>query len=282
MAFDGSQEMAAGQKLGGYIDECSKKTLELSNFVSNADWGGLDRVVFVNVLEKSISEMGEMHETILKIMEETEKHSLENAPDCAELANDFEKTIAVLKRNLGLEQGKNSHAKEINALHKDTKRDLGSMLAYFPSNNIYMNNLAQAIEIVHCIDHAIDRLESTDFKPEPYKTPPIKAGAGIGVTEAPRGTLFYALKVNEQGNVEYINLVIPTAQNMVNIEKDMAKIVQDNLDTGRDKERISMEVEKLVRAYDPCISCATHFLKLKWKEGKSSFKKAHENPFVLK
>ena len=169
------------------------------------------------------------------------------------------------------------------ALHKNTKADLSSMLAYFPSNNIYMNNLAQAIEIVHCIDHAIDKLESTDFKPEAYKTPPIKAGQGIGVTEAPRGTLFYALKVNEQGNIEYINLVIPTAQNMINIEKDMAKVVQDNLDTGMGREKISMEVERLVRAYDPCISCATHFLKLKWKEGKASSKsKPHENPFILK
>ncbi|MCX6772149.1 MAG: nickel-dependent hydrogenase large subunit [Candidatus Micrarchaeota archaeon] len=169
------------------------------------------------------------------------------------------------------------------ALHKDTKRDLGSMLAYFPSNNIFMNNLAQAIEIVNSIDHAIERLESWDFKPEPYKTPPIKAGAGIGVTEAPRGTLYYALKVNEQGNIEYINLVIPTAQNMANIEHDMAKVVQDNLDAGRDPDRISMEVERLVRAYDPCMSCATHFLKLKIKEAsKGGRPSKYTRPFILK
>jgi len=169
------------------------------------------------------------------------------------------------------------------ALHPDTKKDLSSMLAYFPSNNIYMNNLAQAIEIVNSIDHAIERLEKWDFKIEQYKTPQIKAGAGIGVTEAPRGTLYYALKVNEQGNIEYINLVIPTAQNMVNIEKDMAQIVQENIDVGRDKERISMEVEKLVRAYDPCMSCATHFLKLKIKEGKTRGRPSkYTRPFILK
>ena len=172
------------------------------------------------------------------------------------------------------------------ALHKDTKRDLSSMLSYFPSNNIYMNNLAQAIETVNCIDHAIEKLENWDFKPEQYKAPPVKAGSGIGVIEAPRGTLYYALKTDEKGNIDYINLVIPTAQNMMNIESDMAKIVQDNLDVGRDKERISMEVEKLVRAYDPCISCATHFLKLKMKEMKgkpraSSARKKSHNPFAL-
>jgi len=154
------------------------------------------------------------------------------------------------------------------ALHKNTKKNLSSMLSYFPSSNIYMNNLAQAIEIVNCIDHAIEKLETTDFKPEEYKRPQVKAGQGIGVIEAPRGTLYYNLRINEKGNVEYINLVIPTAQNMVNMEKDIAQIVQENIDVGRDKERISMEAEKIIRAYDPCMSCATHFLKLKWKEEK--------------
>ncbi|MCX8175133.1 MAG: nickel-dependent hydrogenase large subunit [Candidatus Micrarchaeota archaeon] len=170
------------------------------------------------------------------------------------------------------------------ALHRQTKADLSSMLSYFPSNNIYMNNLAQAIEIVNCIDHAIEKLESWDFKPEAYKAPPVKAGQGIGVIEAPRGTLYYALKINEQGNIDYINLVIPTAQNMINIEKDMAKIVQDNLDVGREPDRIALEVERLVRAYDPCISCATHFLKLKIREAKGNAKKASRlrRPFALR
>src|SRR3989338_3075562 len=156
------------------------------------------------------------------------------------------------------------------SLHKDTRRDLAGTLSLFPSSNMYMNNLAQAIEIVHCIDHAIERLEGFDFKMEQYKTPPIRAGSGIGGTEAPRGTLFYAIKVNEQGMVDYINLVIPTAQNFINIEKDIAQVVQDNFDAGKEKDEISMEVEKLVRAYDPCMSCATHFLKLKVRETKKA------------
>lgn len=171
------------------------------------------------------------------------------------------------------------------ALHRNTRRDLSSMLSFFPSNNIYMNNLAQAIETVHCIDHAIEMLETTTFKDEPYKTPQVKAGHGVGVTEAPRGTLYYSLKIDDAGKVEYISLVIPTAQNMVNIEKDMAQLVQEHLDAGREPEAISMEVERLVRAYDPCISCATHFLKLKIKEVKGSGKgiprRAHKQPFVL-
>jgi coenzyme F420-reducing hydrogenase alpha subunit len=166
------------------------------------------------------------------------------------------------------------------ALHRETKKDVGSSLSLFPSSNIFMNNLAQAVEIVNSIDHAIENLESWDFKPEPYKTPAVKAGSGIGVIEAPRGTLYYALKTDEKGIVDYINLVIPTAQNHQNIEKDIATLVQKGVDEGRKPEDISMEVEKLVRAYDPCMSCATHFLKLKIKEVKRKAKKP-ANPWLF-
>ncbi|MCX8196872.1 MAG: nickel-dependent hydrogenase large subunit [Candidatus Micrarchaeota archaeon] len=169
------------------------------------------------------------------------------------------------------------------ALHKETKKDVAGSLPLFPSNNIFANNLAQAIEIVNSIDHAIEILESYDFRQEPYKTPQPKEGAGIGVTEAPRGTLYYALRVNAQGLIEYINLVIPTAQNMVNIEKDMAYLVQQGLDAGKEKEELSMEVERLVRAYDPCMSCATHFLRLKISETKKAGRpKKISRPFIFR
>jgi len=170
------------------------------------------------------------------------------------------------------------------ALHRETKKDVANCLPLFPSNNIYMNNLAQAIEIINGMDHAIEKLESWDFKPEPYKTPAVKAGSGIGVIEAPRGTLYYALKTNEAGMVDYINLVIPTAQNHQNIEKDVAKLVQNDIDAGaKGQDEISMDVEKLVRAYDPCMSCATHFLKLKMKEtGRAMPKKSKaRNPWTF-
>ncbi len=169
------------------------------------------------------------------------------------------------------------------ALHRETKKDVSRALALFPSNNIFMNNLAQAVEIINSIDHAVERLEGWDFKPEQYKTPQVKAGAGIGVTEAPRGTLYYALKTNEQGMIEYVNLVIPTAQNMINIEKDMAQVVQESINAGKGRDEMTMGVEKLVRAYDPCMSCATHFLKLKMKDGKGRGRPGkYRRPFLLK
>jgi hypothetical protein len=130
MAFEDSIEIAASRKLGNHVNECAEKTAKLNDFVSSTNWGNLDRIVFVNNLENTILKLEEIHKILLKIKEKTEKQPLQNAPDCSELANDFEKTIAVLKRNLELEQGKNSRAKEINILHKDTNPELYASLQH--------------------------------------------------------------------------------------------------------------------------------------------------------
>ena len=58
------------------------------------------------------------------------------------------------------------------------------------------------------------------------------------------------------------DVVVPTGQNQINIEQDIKKLVQEHLNMPRDK--IKMEVEKLIRAYDPCMSCSTHFLEIEW------------------
>ena len=68
--------------------------------------------------------------------------------------------------------------------------------------------------------------------------------------------------LNANGKIRYGNLVIPTAQNSKNAEKDIKDFVEAHLDKPR--EWIEKELEKLIRAYDPCMSCATHFLKVKW------------------
>jgi sulfhydrogenase subunit alpha len=152
------------------------------------------------------------------------------------------------------------------ALHSDTKKSAAAALKLFPSNNIFHNNLAQAVEILHSIDHAVELLESIKFRKEEIQKPVFKEDAvGVGVIEAPRGTLYHRVTLNSTGKITKTNVIVPTAQNQINIEKDIAKIVQDNIALPKDK--IEYELEKLVRAYDPCMSCASHFLKVKW-EGK--------------
>jgi sulfhydrogenase subunit alpha len=150
------------------------------------------------------------------------------------------------------------------SLNRRTRKDLTED-NLFPSYNIYHNNLAQAIEIVHCIDSSIDLLEGCEFRQEPILKVEPKESEGVGVMEAPRGTLYYHGKLDKAGNLTYANLVIPTAQNQVLMEKAVGRLVQQRVTEDRKPEQIQKEVETLIRAFDPCMSCATHFLKVKWK-----------------
>lgn len=150
------------------------------------------------------------------------------------------------------------------SLHKNTKESCKKYLKLFPSSNIFLNNLAQAIEIVHSIDDAIDLIENLKIvKEEPPKLE-YKDTSGVGVIEAPRGLLFYRLDLKKDGTVKAGRIITPTQQNQINMELDVKKIVQDSLSSGMSKEDIQYELEKLIRSYDPCISCAVHFLKVNW------------------
>jgi coenzyme F420-reducing hydrogenase alpha subunit len=149
-----------------------------------------------------------------------------------------------------------------NNLDSNTKKDMSKFINVFPSKNIFHNNLAQAIEILHSIDHSIKILESSDFKEEPHTPIQVKEGDGVGLIEAPRGTLYYMLSVNKEGKIRFGNIIVPTAQNQINMERDIAQLVEKNIDM--EKKRLEFEIEKLIRAYDPCMSCASHFLRINW------------------
>jgi len=148
-------------------------------------------------------------------------------------------------------------------LHSSTKNDTSRFLSAFPSRNIYHNNLAQAIETLHCVDHSIELLESTEFKEEHNEPVTIKAGEGIGLLEAPRGTLYYMLSIDKIGKVKYGRIIVPTQQNQIGMEKSIVQLIEDNL--NKSKKQLEFEIEKLIRAYDPCMSCASHFLRINWR-----------------
>ena len=149
------------------------------------------------------------------------------------------------------------------ALHPETKKSIANYLSAFPSKNIFHNNLAQSIEILHSIDHSIEILENKKFRKEQIQKPFLgEDKIGIGVIEAPRGTLYYKFTIGSDAKVKKATVVVPTAQNQINIENDIAKLVQDNI--KEKKETIENKLEKLIRAYDPCMSCASHFLKVNW------------------
>lgn len=134
-----------------------------------------------------------------------------------------------------------------------------------PKNtNPYMNTVAQVVEIVHCVEDSIalaDALLERGITWEEPVQPARLSGEGVGACDVPRGTLFHNYVI-EDGKVVNANCIIPTGQNLANIEADMRGLVPTLLD--RPKEDITLALEMLVRAYDPCISCSTHMLDVKF------------------
>lgn len=149
------------------------------------------------------------------------------------------------------------------ALHPVTIKDIEKYLALFPSKNIYHNNLAQAIEILHSIDTSIDLIQKYTANSETPPTVTPKHANGIGIIEAPRGILYHAVEILETGLVKSGRVIVPTGQNQVDIEESLKDYINSNMD--KPKAEIELEIEKIIRAYDPCMSCASHFLKVKWK-----------------
>lgn len=149
-------------------------------------------------------------------------------------------------------------------LHPKTQSEIPATIAKFPSTDIFYNNLAQAVEILHSIDDATEILTTRKFVAEPVVKVPMKAGTGVGVVEAPRGTLYHRVTLNDKGIVEEGEIVVPTGQNQINIECDIGTLVDQMLPSDPTKEQMIFEIEKMIRAYDPCMSCAAHFLKVNW------------------
>jgi sulfhydrogenase subunit alpha len=135
---------------------------------------------------------------------------------------------------------------------------LASLGLTLPSLNTFHNNVCQAIELVdateRCITY-IDALLSGGESSAPVSFQ-VKAGFGAAATEAPRGTLYHAYGIDDNGIVVRGDVITPTAQNLGNLEADMRAFAPTIAALPRDEFVLGME--KLVRAYDPCLSCAVH------------------------
>jgi sulfhydrogenase subunit alpha len=134
--------------------------------------------------------------------------------------------------------------------------------------NPYMNTIAQLIECIHLIETTIgmiDQLLTKGLKDETCLSggkPPVKSGRAAGCVEAPRGILFHEYEFDKKGECVAADICIPTGQNHANIQKDFEKLLPEILDQS--EKDIRLKLEMLVRAYDPCISCSTHFLDVKF------------------
>lgn len=124
--------------------------------------------------------------------------------------------------------------------------------------NTFRNNMCQAIELVDVAERcaAICRELAETAGSAAVVEFEVKAGEGTGATEAPRGTVYHTLAFDDDGIVVAGNVLTPTAQNLANLEADMKAFAPSVVDLPRDE--FVLAIEKLVRAYDPCLSCAVH------------------------
>ena len=119
---------------------------------------------------------------------------------------------------------------------------------------------ARMIEMLHCAEAIQELLNDPDITGTDLVVTGEKRSQGIGVIEAPRGTLFHHYQVNEQGLIEKANLIVSTTSNNHAMNESVRSVANHYLDGQEITEGLLNHLEVAVRAYDPCLSCATHAL----------------------
>lgn len=154
----------------------------------------------------------------------------------------------------------------LNLNHEALPHEVHTVLARYgikiPSYNMHHSVIARAIEIYFAILEAIQIIENMSVPDTPAIPVTPQEGIGFGCTEAPRGILWHRYALDAQGLINHATIIPPTSQNQARIEEDLRMtLVRGGLD--RSDEELRSEGERVIRNYDPCISCATHFLRLR-------------------
>ncbi len=147
-------------------------------------------------------------------------------------------------------------------LSEDARGTIKDSGIKFPNGNPFISNFARTVEMVHFFDRAIEIISGIHIREEPKKKIVTRQCSAVAASEAPRGVLFHEYALDKAGQLTHSNIITPTAQNLRSIEEDVKAFLPAVL--GKKKEQVVADIEKLIRAYDPCISCSTHFLKVRW------------------
>ena len=127
--------------------------------------------------------------------------------------------------------------------------------------NPFQSIIVRAVETVYACDEALRIIQCYEMPDQPFVEVTPHASSGYGCTEAPRGILYHRYRLDARGIILDAKIVPPTSQNQKTIEDDLWQFVAAGVDLPDDK--LQWQCEQAIRNYDPCISCATHFLKLK-------------------
>ncbi len=133
-----------------------------------------------------------------------------------------------------------------------------------PILNPFRSITVRAIETLYAADEAVRIIENYEQPEKAAVEYEIRPGFGFGCTEAPRGILYHRYLIGDDGLIKDAKIVPPTAQNQKMIEADLRNFVSSNMQMS--KQDLTLRCEQMVRNYDPCISCATHFLNLEISE----------------
>ena len=128
--------------------------------------------------------------------------------------------------------------------------------------NPYRSIVVRAVEVLYSVEEALRILDAYEPPAEPFVAPPPLPdhAEGAALTEAPRGLLYHRYRLGPGGRIDEAKIVAPTSQNQKRIEDDLRHLVERSI--ALDKESLTDACERAVRNHDPCISCATHFLRL--------------------
>lgn len=132
----------------------------------------------------------------------------------------------------------------------------------FPSHNPYHGMIARAAEVYYALWEALRLLDEYAVPDAPFTEGMPCGGIGFGCTEAPRGTLWHRYETNDDGTIKAARIVPPTSQNQARIEEDL-RLSLESGGLERSDAELRRQGERVIRNYDPCISCSTHFLDLK-------------------
>lgn len=135
-----------------------------------------------------------------------------------------------------------------------------------PSRNLFHSMLARSVEILLALHEALRLLDDYRVPDSPYVDITPRAGVTTGCTEAPRGLLWHRYEIDADGYVVNARIVPPTSQNQGRIEEDL-RLSLMNFGVDHPDDALRLHCEKVIRNYDPCISCATHFLRMNVERG---------------
>ncbi len=147
--------------------------------------------------------------------------------------------------------------KQLTPLCHETAREAGLTKNV---NNPFKSILVRAIETLYAFEEALRIIENYEEPEKPSIEIKVREATGYAATEAPRGLIYHRYRIDNNGLIEDARIVPPTSQNQKQIESDLRNFIPKYIHLG--KKDLTWKCEQAVRNYDPCISCATHFLKL--------------------